>query len=40
VTPSFAVFEAATWVKSMCIKNHDSKPEKEKIWKSNKVLHK
>jgi len=41
VTSSVVVFEAATWVKSMYIQNHDLKPEKkEKIWKSKIFLHK
>jgi len=34
VTSSVAVSEAATWVKSMYMKNRDLKPEKDKIWKS------
>ena len=32
--------EAATWVKSIYMKNHNCTPEKREIWKSKKLLHK
>jgi len=38
VTSSVAVFEAATWVKSMYMTKFWRK--KEKVWKSHKLLHK
>jgi len=41
VTSSDAVFEAATWAKSMYMTNSWFKTRKrEKIWKSKKCLHK